>query len=94
MSFLKVVDTVRCNHNPVYLHLQKGCRFYDFHQNLQNVRSDIAHFQVQPHPSLPLVNVVWPILRLLGWDKHHSPPVTHTEGCPHNLFSWGIQMCS
>ena len=28
------------------VHMQDGCRFYDFHQNLQNVRSDIAHFQV------------------------------------------------
>ena len=28
------------------MHMQDGCRFYDFHQNLQNVRSDIAHFQV------------------------------------------------
>ena len=46
--------TIRCNHKPAYLHLQKGCRFYDFYQNLQNVRSDIAHFQVQPHPFLAL----------------------------------------
>ena len=29
------------------MHMQDGCRFYDFHQNLQNVRTDIAHFQVQ-----------------------------------------------
>ena len=28
------------------VHMQDGCRFYNFHQNLQNVRSDIAHFQV------------------------------------------------
>ncbi|CAK0787530.1 hypothetical protein CVIRNUC_010750 [Coccomyxa viridis] len=26
---------------------KKGCRFYDFYQNLQNVRSDIAHFQLR-----------------------------------------------
>lgn len=81
VSLLGIVDTLRCDHKLGHLHLQKGCRFYDFYQNLQNVRSDIAHFQVQPHPPLPVVNIVWPILRLLGWDKQHSPPVTYTEGC-------------
>ena len=48
MSALEGVDITKCEDEPGYLHLQEGCRFYDFYQNLQNVRSDIAHFQVQP----------------------------------------------
>lgn len=28
------------------VHMQSGCNYYNFYQNLQNVRSDIAHFQV------------------------------------------------
>ncbi len=34
--------------------MQDGCRFYDFHQNLQNVRSDIAHFQVPSSSPEPM----------------------------------------
>lgn len=34
-------------HDIFCLPNQEGHKFYDFYQNLQNVRSDVAHFQVR-----------------------------------------------
>ena len=35
------------HHDSISVLNQEGHKFYDFYQNLQNVRSDIAHFQVR-----------------------------------------------
>ncbi|CAL5224705.1 g7433 [Coccomyxa viridis] len=68
-NYVNLRDVFEQNHDRLrtesLIVRKDGCRFYNFHQNLQNVRSDIAHFQ----------------LRHLLWATSKHDVYTTSEAC-------------